>query len=218
MFEKEIEETLIANGASLVGFCSLESVVGAPFPYAVTIAYKLSDAILRTIGDAPTMPYFQHYRAVNAKLDQLALDCTRFIESKGYDAFPVAASQSTGQYRGYFPHKTGAVLSGLGYIGRNCLLITPEYGSKIRLATVLTDMPLERRRELVPFSCGECRACVTACKAGAISGKAYDPDEGREGFFDAEKCSEYMKTFKNIGRGAVCGLCIKACPKNGLRK
>lgn len=216
MLEKELERELKKRGAALVGFCSLESVKDAPFPYAVTIAYKLSDAILKTIDGAPTMPYFQHYRAVNAMLDRLALDCTRFIEERGYAAFPVAASQSTGRYRGYFPHKTGAVLSGLGYIGRNCLLITPEYGSKVRLATVLTDMPLEAQRPRVPFLCGECRACVEACKAGAVSGRAYDESEGRDGFFDAEKCSEYMKKFKDIGRGAVCGLCIKACPKNKL--
>ena len=216
MFEKEIEEILVSSGASLVGFCSLESVVNAPYPYAITIAYKLSDAVLKTITDSPTMPYFQHYRIVNTKLDLLALDCVRFIENKGYSAFPVAGSQSTGQYHGYFPHKTGAVLSGLGYIGRNCLLITPEYGSKVRLATVLTDMPVTRQRPLVPFLCGDCTACVTACKGGAISGKAYDEKTGRDGFFDAEKCSNHMKTFKDIGRGAVCGACIKVCPKNGL--
>ena len=217
MFEKEIEKMLTDGGASLVGFSSLSSVKNAPFPYAVTIAYKLSDAILSTIDEKPTMPYFQHYRIVNTKLDLLALDCVRFIEGKGYFAFPVAASQSTGEYHGYFPHKTGAVLSGLGYIGRNCLLITPEYGSKVRFSTVLTDMPLSPQRPPIPFLCGECTECVKACKGGAISGKEYCPETGREGFFDAEKCSQYMKNFKDIGRGSVCGLCIKACPKNGLR-
>ena len=64
---------------------------------------------------------------------------------------------------------------------------------------------------------GECKACVTACPAGAISGKAPCGEMKREEFFDAQLCSEYMKNFKDIGRGSVCGLCIKACPKNNLK-
>ena len=196
MFEKELTELLKSEGAALAGFCSLESAPGAPFPFAVSVVVKLSDSILKTIDNAPTMPYFQHYRAVNYKLDSLALSAVKFIEDRGY--------------------KTAAVLSGLGYIGRNCLLITPEYGSKVRLATVLTDMPLSPLSERVPFSCGDCRICVNACPAGAVSGREYADGDAREDFFDAEKCSHYMKSFKDIGRGAVCGVCIKVCPKNRL--
>ncbi len=213
MYENELKQLLEKEGATEVGFCKLND---APYPYAVSILVKLSDAVLSEIDGKPTMPYFQHYRAVNALLDRIALFATAFIEEKGYLAFPVAASQSTGEYRGYFPHKTAAVRAGLGYIGRSCLLISEKYGSKIRLATVLTDMPMQSDRKILPFSCGECQACVRACPAGAISGKAWSEGIGREELFDAEKCSHYMKNFRDIGRGSVCGLCIKACPKNGL--
>ncbi len=217
MYEKELYDVLIEEGADLAGFCCLKDVKNAPFPYAVSVAYKLSDSVLKTIDGAPSKMYFQHYRTVNTKLDLIALRAVKFIEQKGFQAFPVAASQSvSGRYYGYFPHKTAAVLSGLGYVGRNCLLITPEYGSKVRLATVLTDMPLEPQRKQAEFACKECRACVSACPAGAISGLTPSPSGAREDFFDAEKCSEFMKTFKDVGRGAVCGLCIKACPKNKL--
>jgi epoxyqueuosine reductase QueG len=92
------------------------------------------------------------------------------------------------------------------------MLITPKYGSAVRLATVLTDMPLSRNREKLPFLCGDCTECAKACPAGAISGKT--PTLNRDDFFDAEKCSHHMKTYKDIGRGAVCGLCMRACPKN----
>ena len=214
MFETELKELLKREGATEVGFCALD---GEKFPYAVSIMFKLSSAVLKEIEGRPTMTYFQHYRAVNALLDRLALLVTGFIEEKGYSAFPVAASQSTGEYKGYFAHKTAAVKAGLGYIGRSCLLIHPKYGSQVRLATVLTDMPLTSDKEEVPFSCGDCKECVYACPAGAISGKEWKADGRREDFFDAEKCSRHMKEYKDIGRGAVCGLCIKACPKNKLK-
>lgn len=163
------------------------------------------------------MEYFQHYRATNARLDSIALDAVSFIENAGYLALPVAASQSTpdkkDEYRGIFPHKTGAVLSGLGFIGKNGLLIT-EYGSAVRLATVLTDMPLSAQKEIKPCLCGDCQICKIACPAGAITGELYVNGAERSTIFDAKKCSEHMKTYKNIGRGAVCGICISVCPYN----
>ena len=224
MKELEIEKLLLDRGASLVGFCQIDQspIQNQPdLKYAVTIVYKLSDAVLKTIEDRPSMAYFQHYRAVNAKLDGLCLDVVSFIEKQGFNAFPIAASQSTNSdksaYRGIFPHKTGACLSGVGYIGKNALLYTKEFGSKVRLATVLTDMPLERQREIIKGGCGDCQVCKKACPAGAISGINFEVGMKREDFFDAEKCSKYMKEhFQDIGRGSVCGICIKVCPKNKL--
>ena len=221
MYEKELEKILIEKGADMVGFSYLGENVSPDYPqykYAVTILRRLSKAVLQTIDDAPTMAYFQHYRATNARLDGITLDGVSFIEDKGYLALPVAASQSTPdkkeEYRGIFPHKTGAVLSGLGYIGKNGLLLTEKYGSAVRMATILTDMPLEPQRPMLECLCGDCTICKNACPAGAITGNIYVAGAPRETVFDAKKCSEHMKTYKNIGRGAVCGLCMAACPKN----
>lgn len=223
MYETELKTKLTESGADLVGFCALGENVCPEYPqygYAVTILRRLSSAVIKTIVDRPTMIYFQHYRATNARLDSIALDAVSFIERKGFLALPVAASQSTPdkkeEFRGVFPHKTGAVLSGLGFIGKNGLLIT-EYGSAVRMATVLTDMPLETQSEIMPCLCGSCTICNNACPAGAISGNEYVTGAPRDTIFDAKKCSEHMKTYKDIGRGAVCGLCISACPFNSGR-
>ena len=220
MYEKELEKILKEAGADLVGFSSLgenRSPEHPEYGYAVTIVRKLSRAVIKTINGAPTMEYFQHYRATNARLDSIALDAVSFIENAGYLALPVAASQSTpdkkDEYRGIFPHKTGAVLSGLGFIGKNGLLIT-EYGSAVRLASVLTNMPLSAQKEIKPCLCGDCQICKNACPAGAITGELYVNGAERSTIFDAKKCSEHMKTYKNIGRGAVCGICISVCPYN----
>ena len=135
MLETELEIHLKQNGAALVGFSALGDKAPAElgkFPFAVTIVRKLSDAVVETIDGKPTLPYFQHYRITNTKLDLLALCAVDFIEAHGYDALPVAASQSTNTdkeaYRGIFPHKTAAVLAGLGFIGKNGLLIKRENG------------------------------------------------------------------------------------------
>ncbi len=221
MFETELERLLSEKGASLVGFSSLGDCAPPEFPelkYAVTIIRRLSDTVVKTIEGRPSIMYFHHYRTTNTKLDLLALDAIDFIESQGYRALPVAASQSTPTekeaYRGIFPHKTAAVLSGLGFIGKNALFITPEYGSRVRLCTVLTDMPLTAQKPIQTPQCGSCQICKNACPAGAITGELYEYGAPRSTIFNAKKCSDHMKTYKDIGRGAVCGLCMRACPYN----
>ncbi len=205
-------------GAELVGFCKLHEPA-AGFSFAVSLGVKLSDAVLQTIENAPSFAYFQHYRTANALLDQIAFRVAREIEKSGYNALPVAASQSLGEnnpYCGLTAHKTAAVLSGLGFVGKSGLLLSKEYGSKVRLATVLTDMPLQNELPVIENGCGDCTLCKTACPAGAIYGEKPTTDGQRN--FDPEKCSRYMKEhFQKIGRGSVCGVCIKVCPKNKLR-
>ena len=221
-FKENLKQKLLSNGAALVGFCDLpkEAAMGE-FTHAVSIAYKLSDTVLKTIEKEPSIMYFHHYRTVNTKLDLLSLLAVDEIEKQGFLALPVAASQSLNTnkeaYCGIFSHKTAARLSGLGYIGKNGLLITKEFGSKIRLCTVLTNMPLSPEKEIINEDCGDCEICKNACPANAIFGTNFSLEKGRSSVLDPALCSQHMKTaYMHIGRGSVCGLCIKNCPKNNL--
>lgn len=220
-FVNELKNQAYALGADIVGFCELPAPPLSSEPalrYALSIGVKLSDAVLRTVESAPSYLYFQHYRAANALLDQIAFRLARALEKAGYSALPVAASQSLGKnnpYRGVLPHKTAAVLSGLGFVGKSGLFLSNEYGSKLRLATILTDMPLQSELPVIENGCGDCERCKNACPAGAIFGEK--PSTNGERNFDPEKCSRYMKEhFQDVGRGSVCGICIKVCPKNKL--
>ena len=153
MLEQASLKTLASElGADIVGFCEWNE---PPIPsspnlrYAVSLGVKLSDAVLKTVENAPSFVYFQHYRTANTLLDSIAFRLAREIEKAGYDALPVAASQSLGKnnpYCGILPHKTAAVLSGLGFVGKSGLFLSEEFGSKVRLATILTDMPLQSEK------------------------------------------------------------------------
>ena len=221
ILQTEIKNFAKELGADLVGFCRYSAPPVANLPnlcYAVSIAVKLSDTVLKTIESAPSFVYFQHYRAANALLDQIAFRVARKIEDNGYAALPIAASQSQGKnnpYYGFAAHKTAAVLSGLGFVGKSGLFLSEKYGSKVRLATILTDMPVKSELPVIENGCGECTKCRDACPAGAIYGERPTTDGQRN--IDPEKCSRYMKEhFQDIGRGSVCGICIKVCPKNKL--
>lgn len=205
---------LKSDGITEVGFARVEHEL----PYAISIVVPLSKYVLSKITDKPTFEYFHHYRTVNAYIDRALLKCGLEIASHGYKYQCVAASQSTGEYSAYYSHKKAARLSGLGYIGKSCLFISNKYGPAVRLGTILTDMPFETG-EPIKKDCGSCNICKEKCPAMAINGINYHEGIKREEMYDAKACSEYMKKqFQKIGRGSVCGICIKNCPMSKINQ
>ncbi len=208
-----IKEIFKNEGIDEVGFAKVDYEL----PYAISIVIPLSKFVLSKITDEPTFEYFHHYRTVNAYIDRVLLRCGLEIGKLGYNYLCVGASQSTGGYVSHFPHKTAARLSGLGYIGKSCLFISEKYGPAVRLGTILTDMPFEVGTPL-DKDCGNCNICREKCPAMAIRGVNFHEGISREEMYDAKACSEYMKNkFQHIGRGAVCGICIKNCPKSKIK-
>lgn len=220
--QEKIKEYALELGADIIGFCAFDTPPSTLAPHlihAVSLGVKLSDSVLKTIEDSPTFVYFQHYRTANALLDQIAFRLARVLEENGYEALPIAASQSQGKnnpYNGVVPHKTVAVRAGLGFVGKSGLFLSEKYGSRVRLATVLTNAPFTSELPVIENGCGDCDICFKSCPAGAIFGQK--PTKDGERNIDAEKCSRYMKEkFQDVGRGSVCGICIKVCPKNKLQ-
>lgn len=176
----------------------------------ICFGYRLSDVVLDGIVDHPTRTYQYHYRQVNALLDQIGLRLTTYIQNLGHRAFPVPSSQIVSWERltGHVSHRAVGRLAGLGWIGRNNLLVNPQHGARMRYATVLTDLILPADQPLED-GCGGCHACVSACPGGAIG-------EG-PGDFDLEKCKDTIEDIRkpaNIG-SRICGLCVKACRGKG---
>ena len=217
MLEQEIKSFLLSKGVSDVGFACVDNSDTGDLKYAISIVVRLSDAIIEEIDGAPTPTYFNHYRSVNAFIDRMLLETGLFLQSKGYNYITVAASQSMPgtPFNGRYSHKEAARKAGLGGIGKNSLFIHKDYGTRVRLGTIFTDCPLEGEGEFTDNICTGCDKCVKACPSGAISGKSYEIGIKREEIFSPAVCSEYMKkAFQHIGRGAVCGICIKVCPYN----
>lgn len=175
-------------------------------PFAISSGYHLSGPILEGIEDAPTPHYFHHYQRVNILLDTLGLAVSSAIQDKGYRAMPIAASQILDwkNQRGHLSHKHVARAAGLGWIGRNNLLVNEQFGSQVRLVTILTDLPVETASPL-DKNCGSCRACIKVCPAGAIQERQED--------FDHLRCYEQLRAFSKTLHFShhICGICVKAC-------
>jgi epoxyqueuosine reductase len=174
--------------------------------YGISVGFHLSDAILEEILNQPTPLYFHHYQRVNILLDTVGLIVTSAIQDLGYQAMSIPASQIVDwkTQKGHLSHKHVASAAGLGWIGRNNLLVNEKFGSRIRLVTVLTDLPLVISPPSIK-DCGSCLNCLSVCPAGAI--------KVRQEEFDHLRCYEQLRTFAKTLHFShnICGVCVKAC-------
>ena len=202
-------------GAALFGVADVKAIkkefhfldeILKDLDYAISIGVRLSDSILEEIKNTPTKIYYHHYRQANIELDKIAFRLSNFIQSEGYNAIPVSVSQVIDWEKqiGHLSHKKIGELAGLGFMGRNNLLVNPEFGSRFRLVTILTNTPLKPDKP-IKENCASCRACIEVCPSGAIKEEQKD--------FDHIKCYKKLKNFKDkkVVDQFICGICVKAC-------
>lgn len=210
-----LKKFLQSIGANLFGVADISQIkeefllpqqLLEKFDQAVSLGVRLSGSVLEEIKDQPTKLYFHHYRTLNASLDQISLRLTNFIQDQGFLALPIPASQILDWQKqtAHLPHKKIGYLAGLGWVGRNNLLVNKNLGSQFRLSTVLTNMPLKADQP-VKENCGQCRLCLEVCPAGSIKENPLD--------FDHLGCFEKLKEFqkKHIVEQYICGVCVNVC-------
>lgn len=191
---------------------------------AIVLGGRLSKTVLTELIAAPTRLYSYHYRTLNSLLDQSALKATLYIEAQGYLGLPIPTSQILDwkKQTGHLSHKKIGELAGLGWIGRNNMLVNKDFGAQFRLVTILTNMPLVIDKPtgsgLDSFgqshkpgqdNCGLCHLCVDVCPAKAIQENVAD--------FDHIKCFDAIKGFQklHLAEQYICGVCVNVCGGKG---
>ncbi|MCA1039218.1 tRNA epoxyqueuosine(34) reductase QueG [Bacillus infantis] len=104
--------------------------------------------------------------------------------------------------------------AGIGWSGKNCSIITPEFGSYVYLGEIITNLPLEPD-EPIEDGCGSCNLCVDVCPTGALVGG---------GQLDSKRCIAFLTQTKGFleeefrvkigNRLYGCDTCQTVCPKN----
>jgi epoxyqueuosine reductase len=217
------------SGADFFGVADLAPIHRAEMAHRTeaasdyTRAIAIGIALLHPIVDqlpnrskrTVALLYKHHaYDLINRRLDVMASRVSSFIQGEGYKALPVPASQTVDDegLLSMFPHKSAARLAGLGWIGKSCLLITPEAGPRVRWATVLTDADLEPTGTPMEERCGSCQQCIDACPPKAFTGRPFNQDEPVGMRFHTHKCKDYRRQLKEEKGTDVCGMCLYVCP------
>jgi len=202
-------------GASLVGICRLNrdwlyAEVNLPekFENAIVIAVEMDPAAIAT---SPAATASAATGLGYSKMVFILACMGEFIRNLGYDAIQCGNDTALS-----IPL---AIDAGLGELGRNGLLITPQYGPRVRLCKIFTDLPLKPDKPIefgVRKVCRKCKLCAEHCEAGAIS---FDDEPSFEAacpsnnpgalkwYVNSERC--YLFWCKN---GTDCSTCIKVCP------
>jgi epoxyqueuosine reductase QueG len=239
----ELKSFALKHGADRIGIASVESLKDSPegrsvadvLPNArsvIVIALRMLDSVVNTL---PSPIYMNTgYITVNAELNRIAYQVSKFLEEKGYFAVPVPATRDYDMkdVKGTFSVVHVGEAAGLGRIGVSGLLLTPNHGPRVRFVSVFTTADLEPDQPIESEICTKCMVCVQACPMGAIH---------EEGSFDAKKCLSSITVYTGesvesvierieslgeiphhifvarnlIGRNVlppICGMCVKVCP------
>lgn len=210
-------EILRGQGAVLAAAGDLQGVENCAYPVGVAVALPLPPNVLGDLQTAPTEEYYHLYHSMNQKLNEIVLAGETFLKENGYRAW----AQTTDRVKvspdrvSPLPHKTVAARAGLGWIGKNCLLVTPEYGPAVRLSSLLTDAPLACGQPILRSRCGGCNLCVQRCPAQALKGRLWQAGDRREDLVDAERCFQKQREIMKQATGRdvdLCGKCFAVCP------
>jgi epoxyqueuosine reductase len=229
--EEEITGWIPRTGEYLFGFADLRGLLDEKYhgyDYAVSIAKQLDDGIIDGIAEGPTREYYQLYNDTNRLLEELAESIVEKLAERGAQALAITPTMDEEEeipeylesLRTTFSHKMAATRAGLGWIGKTDLLVSEEFGPRLRLVTVLLDRPLEALRPPIDESrCGECEECVEACPGNAANGRLWDIYTDRDEYYDAFACRAGARKMsrrllkKDI---SLCGICVSVCPRGNL--
>lgn len=210
------------------GFADLHGLLPneyAEYPSGISILRKLDSQAADSAVDGPSPAYFREYNRANEELAEAAAAVAAAVSALGLKALALPPTLHDAQLdehykatlRAPISHKMLATRSGLGWIGKTDLLVSVDFGPRVRLASVLLGSELPAYGEPIERSrCGSCDACARSCPARAATGAEWRVGVDRDEFFDAHKCRENCLMLSRLRLGenvSVCGICVSVCPR-----
>lgn len=185
IWERRIKD----SGADFVYFvdiCMLPADIIEGYSCAVLFGKALSREYISTLR-AGREPKRKEVFNVEHKMDALAAKLAAGLEEEGYKSIAKLKF-------GRLPHKTVALRTGLGFIGKNNLLVTTQYGCALMLGKVLTTAPFITMSEMPKEpQCGNCNICVNVCPTKALLGKTWSATTARDEIITRKLCTLCLK-------------------------
>lgn len=188
----ELKKIMYDCGADLIGIGDMSEVENCNYKTGVSIAVALPKKIIVDLQTAPTKEYYDLYYSLNKKLNEIVMVGEDFLKTRGFEAYAQTTNRvEVNQNKcSKLPHKTVATRGGLGWIGKNGLLVTSQYGSAVRISSLLTNAPLNCDEPINQSFCGVCSQCVKNCPAQALKGSLWTVGMQREEIVNVEECQK----------------------------
>ncbi|MDD3754622.1 MAG: 4Fe-4S binding protein [Methanobacterium sp.] len=178
-------------------------VIGLPVPLPI-------------VETAPSIYYHELYQTVNNLLDEKAYEIANYLTLKGYPSIYLPRDGYGDidillkRPLAFFSHKHAAFLAGLGSFGLNNVLLTPEFGPRVRFTSIFTTAKIKRDPISGEDLCTRCLSCADQCPVKAIESK-YPPENSTPPPINKIKCAKRSKKLRKQ-YNSPCGICIKVCP------
>ena len=199
-----LRKELFDLGATVVGIADLRGYLSGEISH---LSRAVSIGVDRKLNE--------NTLALLAKLQRRTV---RFLKARGHRtlAIPPDSDRTKGTFvsklYSLFNHKMAATSAGIGWVGKNGLLINPEHGPRLSLATVLTDAHLAADEPIEQCRCGSCTLCIDHCPSKAITGAAWSRHAPFVELVRLDACRSHKTTKRKTEGKPNCGLCINICP------
>ncbi len=183
--KEKVKEKASDIGMDLIGFTDLSRLKNAPKRFHATdylptaqsvivVGSHFPDGIVENWIKTPSSYQYYGYALVNKELGRACFYISKLIEKEGYRCFPIVPTGHSKDWdhkaqMGEFSHRHAAVAAGLGEIGYNRLVITPQYGNRVRFCSIITEAPfVPDPMYNGPKLCDKCKKCVRACPGNCL--------------------------------------------------
>jgi epoxyqueuosine reductase QueG len=200
----KLRDELLGQGAAVVGYAVLTGLLGAEIAHldravSIAVARRLNEETLGILARLQKRAVHQ-LKALGYRTLALPPDSDRKQDTFVSRLYPL------------FNHKMAATSAGIGWVGKNGLLISPEHGPRLSLATVLTDAPLAAGAPIAGSRCGACTLCRDHCPSKAITGAEWSRSNPFVELVRLGDCRGHKAAGHQTAGKPNCGLCITVCP------
>ncbi|GHV02165.1 hypothetical protein AGMMS49521_3520 [Campylobacterota bacterium] len=217
-------------GAAIVGFADVKSwethretlpkfYPQSNWKWSKTVIVIGVPIQLPALATTPSNLYTELYNTTNRLLDEMAYKIAATLNAKGHQAlfYPRdgygTIANLVREPNASFSQVLAAKYAGLGTIGFNHTLLTPQFGPRVRFASIITAAEIEPDEVMIKELCGLCGKCQTACPISAFS----PIPNSIIGDMDKYRCARYHQFLRDEQR-YPCGICTLVCAAGADRK
>ena len=214
MLEQEIRKVFSEHSDILYGFtdisyCSYKESYRSALVFAVPYGEQLSPDNYTEEG------FEQGIQTARGRLEIVVAKAESILQKHRVKYWiPPVTQENETELRALFSFKTAAARAGIGWFGKNDVIITERYGPRVRLSAILIDETFTYGEPITVGRCpDDCTKCIDICPCKALKNQQWSIDKDRSEIIDYRKCNRMRSAFiPKLGRKNACGLCLAACP------